>query len=231
MKSAAAVDHVPELGGFLKGFIFAEGEFGAIEKILERVLVQHTVDAEALFRQLEINAIILRAITEQLATFAGEASEFLRVDLVEILGEEIKFTENLQLEGLGQGRHLGGAGIVENNLEHGCDGQGVVGEVFVVTVGVSGFGARLVVEAVGTVVDVAAAGFEVVATVVGFGLGAGLTTGFSVFFTGFASALGAGFDSGLFFVVEVGVMPVAGAGTEAGAVTVAGAGGGVGLLG
>ncbi len=47
-----------------------------------------------------------------------ELAEFFGVGLVEVLGQEVELAEDLELEELGQLRELGGAAVVEDDLEH-----------------------------------------------------------------------------------------------------------------
>ena len=77
------------------------------------------MDEQARLDALEINPVFLRAVAVQIALFAMELAEFFRISLIEVLGQEIEFTEDLQLKHLGQVGQFGGAAIVEDDLEHG----------------------------------------------------------------------------------------------------------------
>jgi hypothetical protein len=102
----------------LEHLIFAEGNLGAEEEILERVLVEHPMDEEAGVGALEVDAIFLGAITVKIPFLSLELSEFLGVSLVEVLREEVEFAQDLELEQLGQLGELGGATVVEDDLKH-----------------------------------------------------------------------------------------------------------------
>jgi hypothetical protein len=116
---APPVDELPELGEFLESFVLGHGELGAVEEILEGVFVQDAVDEEAGVGALEVDAVFLGAIAVEVAFLAVELAEFFGVGLVEVLGQEIEFAEDLELEELGQFGELGGAAVVEDYLKHG----------------------------------------------------------------------------------------------------------------
>jgi hypothetical protein len=117
-KLSAAIDQFPELGDLLQHFVLGHGELGAEEKILEGVFVEDAMDDESGVVALEINAVFLRAIAVEIATLALEFAEFLGVGLVEILRQKIEFAEDLELECFGELGELGGAAVVEDDLEH-----------------------------------------------------------------------------------------------------------------
>ena len=113
------INQFPKLGHSLQHLVFGHGQLGAKEEILECVLVQDAMDEQARLGALEINPILLGAIAVQMALFAFELAEFIGIGLVEVLGQEIEFAENLQLKQFGQMGQFGGAAVVEDNLEHG----------------------------------------------------------------------------------------------------------------
>ena len=117
------VNQFPELGDFLQHLVLGHGELGAEEKILERVFVEDAMDEQPRLDALEINAVFLGAIAVQIALFAMELAELFRIGLVEVLGQEIEFAEDLQLEHFGQVGQFGGAAVVEDDLEHGEEGK------------------------------------------------------------------------------------------------------------
>ena len=80
--------------------------------------MQHAMDQESRLGPLEINPVLLGPVPIQMALFAIEFAELLRIGLVEILRQEVELAEDLQLEQLGQMGQFGGAAVVEDNLEH-----------------------------------------------------------------------------------------------------------------
>ena len=102
----------------MQHFVLGHGEFGAEEEILDRVLVQDAMDEQAGFGALEVDAVFLGAIAVQIALLAMQLAEFIRIGFVEVLGQEIEFAQDLELKELRQLRQLGGAAVVEDDLEH-----------------------------------------------------------------------------------------------------------------
>jgi hypothetical protein len=113
------IDQFPEFGHLLQHLVLSHGELGAVEEILDRVLVQDAVNEQSRLDALEINPVFLGAIAIQMALLAFELAEFFGVGLVEVLGKEVEFAEDLQLEQLGQMGQFAGAAVVEDDLEHG----------------------------------------------------------------------------------------------------------------
>ena len=105
----------------MQHFVLGHGELGAEEKILDRVLVQDAMDEQARLGALEINPVFLGAVAVEIAFLAMELAEFIGIGLVEVLGQEIEFAQDLQLEHFGQVGQLAGATVVEDDLEH--DGE------------------------------------------------------------------------------------------------------------
>ncbi len=117
------INQFPEFGLLLQYLVLGHGELGAEKEILERVFVQDAVDQQARLDTLKINPVVLGAVTVQIALLAMELAEFIGIGLVEVLGQEIEFAENLQLQHLGQLGDFGGAAVVEDDLEHGGKGR------------------------------------------------------------------------------------------------------------
>ena len=80
--------------------------------------MQHAVNQQARVDPLEIDPVLLRAIAVQVALLAMELAELIRIGLVKVFGQEIEFAQNLELEHFRQLRQLGGAAVVEDDLEH-----------------------------------------------------------------------------------------------------------------
>ena len=76
------------------------------------------MDEQARLGPFEINPVLLRAVTVEVAFFAMELPEFFGIGLVEVLGQEVEFAEDLELEHFGQLGQLAGAAVVEDDLEH-----------------------------------------------------------------------------------------------------------------
>ena len=76
------------------------------------------MDEEASVGALEVDTVVLGAVAIEVAVFAVELAEFIGVGAVEVLGEEVEFAEDLQLEHFGQVGQFGGAAVVKDDLEH-----------------------------------------------------------------------------------------------------------------
>ena len=59
------------------------------------------------------------ATREETFPIALHRAKFFHVELVEILRQKLEFRQEIELHFLGQGSHLGGADLIENDLKHG----------------------------------------------------------------------------------------------------------------
>ena len=115
--AGGGLDKLPEFRVFLEGFVFADGQAGTEEEILEAVLAQDAVHDDAKLVPLEIDAVIAEAEAVQELVVPLQPAETLKVGAHDFLGQAAKLAEDLQLELLGHLGELGGAGGVEDDLE------------------------------------------------------------------------------------------------------------------
>src|SRR5438067_329628 len=114
----ALLDQLPKFAVLAELVVFRHRKFAAEKEITKRVLVQDAVDPDALRRPLEIDSIFLRAITMQLLPFALDYAEAAGVEIVEVLGKDLEFRQQIELQRFRQRRHFRGAQLVEDDLEH-----------------------------------------------------------------------------------------------------------------
>jgi hypothetical protein len=111
------LDHLPELGILLQGFVLLDLQAGAIEKILERVAMQDAMDEHAEFMALKINPVVAHAKAMEDAPAAFEFAEVVQFGADHLLGQPAEIAQDLELEFLGQAGHFGGAGGREYDLK------------------------------------------------------------------------------------------------------------------
>src|SRR5438552_1021094 len=114
----ALLDEFPKLRFFAQLRVFCNRQFGAEKKISKRVLVQDAMDFDALVGLCEINPVILRAITIQLFPLALDHAKALRVEMIQILRQNLELGQQLELQFFRQRRDLGRAQLIEDDLEH-----------------------------------------------------------------------------------------------------------------
>ena len=98
--------------------LFVRG-LGEVTDIVEKEMFswQDAMNGDAFGPALEVDAVILCAVAMEDLAVALEPPEFLRVQIVEVVGEAVEFREQIELQLLRQGSHLGGAYFIEDDLE------------------------------------------------------------------------------------------------------------------
>src|SRR2546423_1203247 len=104
LRSLALLDQFPELAVLSKLIVFRHREFAAEKKIPERIFVEDAVDGDSFRPALEINPVILRAITMKLFSLTLDYAKSARVEVVEVLGKDLEFSQQIELQGLRQRR-------------------------------------------------------------------------------------------------------------------------------
>src|SRR2546423_9875506 len=117
--SLALLDQLPKFAVLPKLVVLRHGEFAAEKEIPKRVLVEDAMDPDAFRRSLEIDPVFLRAIPMQLLSFALDHAEPAAVEVIEVLGKDLEFRQQFELQRLRQRRHFRRAQLVEDDLEHG----------------------------------------------------------------------------------------------------------------
>ena len=87
-------------------------------KIAQRVFVKDPMHGDALRRLFEIDAIIFGAIAIKFFSVPLKQSKPAAVEILQVLGLNLKLSEKIELQCFWQGRHLRRAQLVENDLEH-----------------------------------------------------------------------------------------------------------------
>ena len=77
------------------------------------------MDGDAFVRFLEIDPVIFRPIAIQLFALALNHAKPLRIEMVQIFGQNLELCEQLKLQFLWQRRYLARTQLVEDDLEHG----------------------------------------------------------------------------------------------------------------
>ncbi len=113
-------DQFPELAGPAQLVVFRHGKFAAEQEVSKRVSVQHAMNGDPLSASLEVDPVILGAITMELLSVAFDDPEFASVQIIQICRQNFEFRQQFELERLRQSGHLGCAQFVEDDLEHGA---------------------------------------------------------------------------------------------------------------
>jgi hypothetical protein len=110
----------------LEGGILADGQVRAIEKILERVAAEDTVDDDAEVVLFELDAVIAEAKAMEDLSVALQFAKAFELGRHDLVGQPAEFAEDVQLQFLRHAGKLRRAGRVENNLEwpHGSEIKG-----------------------------------------------------------------------------------------------------------
>jgi hypothetical protein len=113
------VDHLPELIGSLNLIVLGHRKLRAEEEVADRVLVEHAMDEDAIGVFLKVDAMVAAAVAVQGAPVTANGAEVGSVEGIQVGGKDLELGEQVELEILREGAHLGGADGVEDNLEHG----------------------------------------------------------------------------------------------------------------
>jgi len=114
------VNHLPELVRSLGLIvIIRHRELGAEEEVADRVLVKHAMNEDPVGVFLKVDAMIAAAVAVQSAAIAANRPEIGTIERIKVGWQNLELREQIELEILGEGAHLGGADGVEDNLEHG----------------------------------------------------------------------------------------------------------------
>ncbi len=98
--------------------VFAHRELRAEFKIRERAFVQHAMNNDGAFLNLEINAVVGGAEAVKGFAVALEFTEFFAIDVLELLFRDLEFVEEVELFERVDFGHLGGTDFVKDYLEH-----------------------------------------------------------------------------------------------------------------
>src|SRR6266496_288792 len=112
------LDQLPEFARLAQLRVFRNGQFAAKKEIEKRVLVQNAIDLDTFVGLREINTVIFRAITIQFFPRALDHAKPLRIELIQILRQNLELRQQLKLQLLRERGDLGGAQFIKNNLEH-----------------------------------------------------------------------------------------------------------------
>lgn len=114
------MEHLPELVGPL-GLItvIRHRQLGSEEEVADGILVEYPVNQDSLRVALKVDAMIAAAETVQGAAVALDPAEVGSIEGVQILRQDLKLGEQIELEILGKGAHFRGADGIEDDLEHG----------------------------------------------------------------------------------------------------------------
>ena len=93
---AAFVDEVPEVFGLGEGFVFG-GDLGAVEKVRKGAFVEDAVHDDFVVGDLEVEAPIIRAKAVESFFFEFEFTEFISIEVFEIIVGDLKIVEDLEL--------------------------------------------------------------------------------------------------------------------------------------
>jgi hypothetical protein len=114
----ALLDQFPKFPRFAELIVFRHWQFAPKKKISERVFMQHAMHGDPLRAALEIDSVIFCAVAVKFLPFAFDYPEAAGVKVIEICWKNLKLRQQIELECLRQCRHLGGAQLVKNDLEH-----------------------------------------------------------------------------------------------------------------
>ena len=92
------VDEVPKSWVFGEDFVFGKGKLGAKGKVFEGVFVEDSMDDKAFVGFFKIDSVISRTVSVEGAVRAADGPEPIGVFVEKIGGEDIEFTEDLDLE-------------------------------------------------------------------------------------------------------------------------------------
>src|SRR4029077_3004792 len=115
----ALLDQFPKLAGFAERLVLRSRQFAAEEEIPKRILVQNAMNLDSFLCLGEVNPVIFGAIAIQLFSSTLDHTEMFGVQTIEVLRQNLKLLEQIELHFLRQRRHLSRAQLVENDLEHG----------------------------------------------------------------------------------------------------------------
>jgi len=122
------VDHLPKLIGSLRQIglicIIGHGELGAEEEVADRVLVKNTVDEDPLGMALEVDAVVAAAEAVQGSPVTLDLAEVGPLEGIEIIGQDLKLGQQVELEILGKRTHFRRACGIEDDLKHSGKGSG-----------------------------------------------------------------------------------------------------------
>lgn len=111
------LDQVPKLGILLQGFIFPCDREVPEQEVLHRVPTENAVYHHAKLMLLEIDAVILQAKAIQHPTIPFELTEVLHIRAHDFEGNAAEFTEDGELEFLGDLSQFSAACRIEDDLE------------------------------------------------------------------------------------------------------------------
>src|SRR5262249_1410234 len=93
----ALFDQLPKLARLAQLIVFRHRKFAAEKKIPQRVLVEHAMHGHSFGTALEIDSIILRAISMKFFPFALDDAETIGVKIVEVFGKNLKLGQQFEL--------------------------------------------------------------------------------------------------------------------------------------
>src|ERR1700704_5844567 len=96
-RSLRFFNQFPELARLSKRLILCHRQFAAEQEIAKRVLVQDAVYFDPFVGLREIDAVIFRAVAIQLFAAALDHTETFGVEMIEVLGQNLKFSEKFEL--------------------------------------------------------------------------------------------------------------------------------------
>ena len=122
------VDHLPKLIGSLRQIgligIVSHGELGTEKEVADRVLVQNAVDEDPLGVTLEVDAVIAAAKAVQGTAVTLDLAEVGSLKGIEIIRQDLKLGQKVELEILGKGTHFRRACGIEDDLKHSDQDSG-----------------------------------------------------------------------------------------------------------
>jgi len=122
------VDHLPKLIGSFRQIgligIIGHGELGAEKEVADRVFVKNTVDEDPLGVALEVDAVVAAAEAVQGAAVTLDLAEVGPLEGIKIIRQDLKLSQQVELEILGKRTHFRRAYGIEDDLKHSGEDSG-----------------------------------------------------------------------------------------------------------
>jgi len=80
--------------------------------------MKHSMDEDPVGVLLKVDAMVTAAVAVQGASVPADCSEVGSIERIKVGGKNLELGEQVELEILREGAHLGGADGIEDDLEH-----------------------------------------------------------------------------------------------------------------
>jgi hypothetical protein len=111
-------DQLPEASVLLQLFIFCHRQFGAKKEIPNGIFVQDSMDQDSFLTAFEVNSVVIGSVPIKTFSFALDDAEGLGIETIQVVGQKLEFSQQLQLKFLGDSGHFSRTNFVENDLIH-----------------------------------------------------------------------------------------------------------------